>query len=433
MSSDTRGPISWQQAARVRNEQRYGRYGNIPNTFTAPKSLDADALCRRMFDLARREESLWITDASTQDGGWVSYASDLQLPVQTIQCGSRAEMVVIRKEIEQRPFERDGGLLWRLLLLEHPDETGALVRTVSTIFDHLVSDGRSMHLVQKELMGEAYPPEDRYRGSYRQWVSLMRERYPHVDDEPSSPHRDFWLRVLDGVEADSASSVPFAILPSRPFRGMATYVSAMATTSHTQLNEAARQLKASPFLLVVASAVAAIARTGPVDDLIFRVISSGRPMAYMNTHGFFADSLPMRLRDAALYDPERVLRLIVPLWAQMMRYQDTPWDYIRTVCSPSGVPVSVEPGSQQLVVNFMPYESEFVEEPAVGPISFPAHIESLHLMVRPMSDGRCKVGCTFNADHFAADGVQKFVEATADRLVHFVDRANSRRGGMPDS
>jgi hypothetical protein len=422
MNEHDRGPISWQQAARVRHETHYGKYANMFDLYELPDFISNDEVLRRLSDFARREEALSITDAAVYDGGhsedgWVTYAPEASLPVQSYRCDSRAEALKICEEIAGTPFERDGGLLWRFLTFEYLDASGKTVRAASHVLDHMVCDGRSMHLLKQQLTGAVYPGVRRYRGSYRQWAAWSREKYRHVPGGPSSPVREFWLRMLDGAEADAASAIPFAIPTDRPFSGLSTRVHASAAVSLAQLSQAGRRLRATPFLLVVAAAVAALAEAGPVDDLMFRMISSGRPVPYLNTHGWFADSLPMRLRGPALEDTQSVLRQVVPLWARMMRYQDTPWDYIRTACSPSSVPVGAEAGVRQLLVNFTPFESAPVEGPIPAEIVFPAYIESLHLMVNPVTDGRCQIWCTFNADHFITAEAQRFTSAVAGHLA----------------
>lgn len=428
MTECYRGPISWQQAARIRHERRYGKYGNMFDVFDIPDFVSDDEIRRRLFDFAFREEALWITDATVDqdgagEGGWVSYAPEIFLPVQSQRCGSRAEAVKISEEIARTPFERDGRLLWRFLTFEYPDASGKIARAACPVLDHMVCDGRSMLLLKQQMTCDKYSSVDHHRGSYREWVAWSREKYRHKHGGPSSPVREFWLRMLDGAEADTASTIRFAISPAKPFGGLSTRIYAAAAVSLAQLNHAARRLRATAFLLIVASAVAAIAEAEPVDDLIFRMITSGRPVPYMNTHGWFADSLPIRLRGPALHDTESVLRMVVPLWAQMVRYQDTPWDYIRTACSPSRVPVSAEADVRQLLVNFAPFESEPVGDPVPDLTVFPAYIESLHLMVNPTTDGRCEVWCIFNADHFIIEEAQRFVEKVAEHLVRFVSQA----------
>jgi hypothetical protein len=392
--------------------------------FNIPDFVSDDEVRRRLFDFARREEALWTTDAKADDEcGWASYSPGMLPPVHSHRCGSRAEVLKIVEEAMQTPFERDGSsLFWRFLTFEYPDESGKIVRAACPVLDHLICDGRSMLLLKQQLTSEVYPSVDRHRGSYREWAAWSRERYRHKHGGPSSPVREFWLRLLDGAEADTASSIPFGISPAKPFAGLSTLIHASAAVSLGQLNRAARRLRATSFLLVVAAAVAAIAEAGPIDDLVFRVLGNGRPVPYMNTHGWFADSLPMRLRGPALDDVESVLQLVVPLWAQIVRYQDTPWEYIRTACSPSRVPATTEYGAHQLLVNFTPFESEPTGDPGPAVSVFPAYIESLHLMARPATDGRCELWCIFNADHFIVEEAQRFLDAVAEHLVRAVSK-----------
>jgi hypothetical protein len=423
MTESGRGPISWQQAARVRHESHYGKYGPMVNVFNIPDFVSDDELHRRLFDFARREEALWITDATLDGGGSVAYAREMLPPVQSYRCDSREEVEKICEEAAQTPFGHDGRLLWKFLTFEYPDASRKIARAACPVLDHLVCDGRSMRLLKQQLTGESYPSIGRHRGSYREWVAWSREKYRHKHGGPSAPVREFWLRLLDGAEADAASAIPFEISPAKPFAGLSTRIYAAAAVSLGQLNHAARRLRATSFLLVVAAAVAAIAEAAPIDDLVFRVLSSGRPVPYLNTHGWFVDSLPMRLRGRALHDMESVLRIIVPLWSQMLRYQDTPWEYIRTACSPSRVPVSAEYGVHQLLVNFTPFESEPAGDSAPVLTVFPAYIESLHLMVNPATDGRCEIWCIFNADHYIVEEAQRYVRRVAEHLEQVVSQA----------
>lgn len=391
------------------------------SVFDIPDFVSDGEIRRRLFDFARREEALWITGATLDEGGWVSYAPEMIPPVQSFRCDSRAEVMKISEESAGTPFERDGrSLFWRFLIFEYPQESGKIARSACAVLDHLVCDGRSMHLLKQQFTGEIYPAVDRHRGSYREWAAWSREKYRHKHGGPSSPVREFWLRLLDGAEADTASGIPFGISPAKPFAGQCTRIYASAAVSLAQLDQAARRLRATSFLLIVACAVAAIAEAGTIDDLVFRVLSSGRPVPNMNTHGWFADSLPLRLRGPALHDMESVLRMVVPLWAQMVRHQDTPWEYIRTACSPSRVPASAEYGAHQLFVNVTPFESEPAGESVPALTVFPAYIESLHLMATPATNGRCELWCLFNADHFIVAEAQRFLGRVAEHLAAVV-------------
>jgi hypothetical protein len=125
----------------------------------------------------------------------------------------------------------------------------------------------------------------------------------------------------------------------------------------------------------------------------------------------------MRLRHKDLYDVDCALRIARSAWLEILGFQDTPWDYIRAACSPSHVPISQERGSRQVVINFVPHEVRGMYYYDVAEQTVEGHIDCVHLMVAPASNGQVHLTCMFNPDHFDKDGTRRFLGSLSLQLT----------------
>ncbi|HET9898157.1 MAG TPA: condensation domain-containing protein [Streptosporangiaceae bacterium] len=415
--AERQGPLSWQQEARLRNEHKYGNYLPIENIFLIPDHVTDRDLHARLRRVVDREDSLHIVDATMRDGGWVTYRPDLPLPLRYETCESFADIRAAASAATSGQFNRDGRPLWEVVVLKYADPAGRITRHACCVFDHLVSDGRSMHLLQNELMGDV-EANAASRGRYADWVNWQSQEFPRSGGRRTTPTREFWLRHLDGTLADRPTPVPFAISSPVGGGGLLTTTTVDLPIQVTALREAAQALRATPFLLVFANAVSWIARATSVSDVTTRIISNGRPLPYLCAQGWFADSLPVRMRDPKLADPARALSMARQILSQMLRFPyQAPWEYIRTACAPDNIQVSEETGRGQLVINVLPHASEGVLAESECERTVPGDIDGLHMLVLGNATGRCRLQAVFNPDDFSLAGVRMFLEDLAQQLT----------------
>lgn len=419
------GPLSWQQAARLRNERGHGRYNCIWNLFEIPDAVSDDEFRSRLAAMTDREDALRITNASLDDDCTV-YAPAAAAPLSVERCDSFDDMIALASAKAREQFHRDARPLWAVTVIEHPDGRGRRVRHACTVFDHLVADGRSMHLVQRELIGGETAGGG--RGRYREWVSWQNREFPRSGSVSGSLTRGFWLRHLDGTPADRATPLPFATEHPAP-RDLITVLNARAPVSSDAVRRVTRRLRTSPFVLVLAAVASLVAAGTGESDLTMRVISSGRPPKFANTLGWFADSLPIRLRDPLLRDPQRTVTVAGAAWSDILRsHYVAPWGYVHDVCRPGGS-AAAEFDRRQLVINFFPHDLGGMFSPDIPEKTAPGDIDGIHLLIWPRFDDCFGLRFLFNPDHFAIEGVRSFLHRLARQLTELTEGTADVRSG----
>ncbi|MDH6575307.1 condensation domain-containing protein [Kitasatospora sp. MAP5-34] len=420
-SGTTRGTPSLQQLARLRDERAHGRFASISNLFTVPEAVGDELFRERLTRVVRREEALRIVDGSLEDGGWIDYAADVAVPLDFRFCDSEEEMSTLARELAGRTFERVGSALWAVTVIGYRARNGRPARAACTVFDHFVTDGHSMHLLQKEL-SQAPTARPRHADSrYRDWVDWQRTRFPVPDTRPSSHDRDFWHLHLAGTGADRPTRLPFATLPEPGAPGEITSMNLALPVTAAGLRARAQMLGISPFLVVLASFAATVSGLSGATDLTFRVIVGGRPTDHLNRLGWFADSVPLRLAHPELADPLRSVAEVNARWSEVLAHQTTPLDYIRAACPPSPEH-EIDPARRrmQLVLNFVPQDLGGMYSEEVPELTVPGDIDGLHLTLLPGPDQRLRLGAMFNPGAFPKQATHDFLQHAIDDLAELV-------------
>jgi Condensation domain/Sulfotransferase domain len=404
-SRKARGPLSWQVATNLRRNASLGIASTpVEATFTVPEELTNDRLRERLAEMARREDILRITELPEDGYGTIAYSDEIDLPFETRTVDSPEDLEAELTELREGSFPLRGGPLWRLVVVEHPDHAGRSTRTACAVFDHMITDGRSLHLFEEEVTRTGQGGvSTRRRGRYRDFVLWQLERFPLEDaTEVDTPARTFWRRYLDGSAPTHATILPFCD-PNAPLCGREYVMRRPVPISTEALQATARRLRTTPLLVLLAGVVSAIGSFTAVEDLTLRYMAHGRVPQFLQTLGWFSGNMPLRIRGANLGDPLGALRATMASRSEILDFEETPWGYIMEVCG------ATDSETPQVTVNFSPYPSDerWSSKPAEETIE--GRRGFLNLAFASTTGGDTYVISRFDPDRFARDGVQSFV------------------------
>lgn len=415
----SRGGLSWRQAGRLRRDAARGE--RVPNggiLFPLPEELTAGELRDRLSTIAGREDVLNIVSIADAGEESVLYADTIEVPISTKRANSVDDMERLASEMSNHAFARHEGPLWELAVIEHPDETGQPVRTASAVFDHLVTDGRSLRLFRDEVLGAGHSPEE--QGRYRDWVRYQQEQFPLTNTAANTAAREFWLRRLDGAEADRPTPLPFCADPSAPLSGVVQTLYRNLPVSTADLQAAARRWRSAPSLVFVASLASAVSSVSAVNDVTLKVMTHGRKPGFLDTLGWFSDGVPLRVRSPQLADPGAALAAATAEWQATLEFHATPWDYAVAISAGVDADETTRGSRQraQVDLNFVHGDYDWVSSSQQGDATSPGLRGGLTIEVFAADDGDCLLECEFDAARFAPDGVRAFLEVVIARLVH---------------
>ncbi|EHR52419.1 non-ribosomal peptide synthase [Saccharomonospora marina XMU15] len=413
--SDTRGPLSWQQRSRLqRDHERHERIVNPKAVVALPSDLSFAQLRERLAAIVSREESLRVTEFSYARDS-VTYSADVELPLRQSEVDSAEELDELVSAAVERPFPRSGGPLWSVSVVTHPDRNGAPVRSLCVVFDHLVTDGRSRQLFLDELI-DRRAGSPRERGKYRNWVDWQLHRYPRDAAGAPAAARDFWRAYLDGTAPDRPAGLPFCAEPHGELSGVVNEIHLELPITIADLGTAAKGLKSSPFVIFLAAVSCTIGTVSAVRDVTLRVNTPARLGGYLDTLGYFAETVPVRVRSPRLDEPDAAVRATMTAWLQVLEHQTTPWDYVLAVASPTGR-ASTLSRPAQVLVNFIPW-------PMLGGQSAPppfrrfrAEVGTFQLIMTVSDRGRCHLHCQFDPHRFTEHGVRDFLVLLEQLIV----------------
>ncbi len=421
-AASQRGALSWQHLGRLRRDEKRkdrSKNINIGTLFAIQGHTTADQIRDRLTALVQRECALRITDASLGDGGYLVYSASLDLPLRVMSVGSPAELEAIAARMSHWVFPRQGGPMWEVAVIEHPDDFGRPRRSVCAVFDHLVSDARSLQLFRDEIMAGHQSTEGGQNGRYLDWVDWQLEQFPVDAPEISTAARDFWRRYLDGTTLFRAPALPFCVKEMQP-SGFVHVIRRDLPVSAATLRSAAGTLRTTPFLLILGSVVCAISEACGENDITFAVSVSGRRSGFLDTQGWFAGSLPIRVRDKSLGSLRHAVEAATRAWVATLEFQDTPWDYISLVCAD---PEAVDPEAavsyrqSQVDVNFVPFDIEEIASHGYEDQTIPGSLSTLRLGVVAQDGGTYHLDCQLDPERFVVTEVHAFLRMVADNLI----------------
>lgn len=312
---------------------------NLPSVKRVIGVLDPDALAAALAAVVRRHEAL-RTDYEQVDGEWyqvVAPPTAVEVPSDDLRGIAAAELdgvvaAAIAEEV-RRPFLLTSGLKVRARLLRTADTEHLLVVTLH----HIAADGSSIVRLTSEVAA---------------WYAATA-----LGSEPSVPvlpvqYADFtlWQRqqLADGALAAQldhwrdrlAGRLPVLELPTdrpRPaaFEHAAGSVEVAFDADATAgLRAAARAAGVTPFMFLLATYAATLARWSASDDVIVGTATANRRAETEHLVGLFASTVPIRVgigADATFAD---LLGDVKREVLSALGNQDVPFDRIVQVVNP---------------------------------------------------------------------------------------------------
>ncbi|WP_128378565.1 hypothetical protein [Streptomyces cavernae] len=413
----TTGPLSWQQEYSLRWESEYGPNETLYDSFVVPGLTEPGAVIDRVEELAANADVLRIVEAKPGDPQPATYSDRLEAPREVVRCTSPDDVGKAVREHHSAGFDA-AGPRWTFAVIEHPDETGRTVNTLSVLFDHLLADAHSMTLFRSRMLSGVNTEER--TGHFQEWVRAQRQEFDPT--APNNPARQFWLRTLDGASPYQGIN-PEVFGEGDGAHLGSIHINTFSSLSLTTLNELARRLKATPFVILLAVATATAAElTGGAPDLVIRSQNSGRTHATMNTLGSMATGMPFRLRHPQLECVDSALQVARAAWSDALRYYHTPWLFIETVSASTGVQDTAE-DHPQLILNFFPREISGIGEQhgEDGEVSY--QVSENELYVYPIEGGGLLLRLTVNLQHTSLRRAREFLSTFASRLKQLAEAA----------
>jgi hypothetical protein len=397
------GPLSWQQEYSLRWESQYGANETLYDSFVVPGVTDPRTVIERVEALAANADVLRIVAARLGDPQPVTYSERLEAPREFLRCTSPDEVAEVVRKHHAAGFD-PAGPRWSSLVVEHPNEQGRRVNTLSVLFDHLLADSHSMSLFRSRMLSGV--TDDEKTGQFQGWVDGQRREF-----DPESPDNRagrFWLEALDG--ASPYQGIPGAVFGESDGAALGSiHINTFSALSLARLSQLARRLKASPFVILLAVAAATAAElAGGASDLVIRSQNGGRTAATMKTLGSMATGMPLRLRHPQLACVDSALQVARAAWSDALRYYHTPWMFIERLSATAGVYDTAE-DNPQLILNFFPREISGIGEPhgRDGEVSY--QVSENELYVYPIEGGGLLLRLTLNLQNTSLVRAREFL------------------------
>jgi hypothetical protein len=403
-------PLSWQQEYSLRWESEYGPNETLYDSFVVPGLAEPCSVIDRVEDVAANADVLRIVEAKLGDPQPVTYSDRLEAPREIVRCASLEDVGQAVQRHRSTGFDA-AGPRWSFAVIEHPDEAGRMVNTLSVLFDHLLADAHSMALFRSRMLSGV--SADEKTGHFQEWVRAQRQDFDAT--APDNRVRQFWLKALDGAS-------PYHGIPAEVFgegdgaRPSGVHINIFSSLSLKTLNELARRLKATPFVILLAVAAATASElSGGTSDLVIRSQNSGRTHATMNTLGSMATGMPFRLRHPQLECVASALQVARAAWSDVLRYYHTPWLFIETVSASTGAQDTAEDNTQ-LILNFFPREIGGIGEQhgRDGEVSY--QVSENELYVYPIEGGGLLLRLTLGLQHTSLRRAREFLSTFNSRL-----------------
>jgi len=415
------GPLSWQQATCLRRNRLLGlKTGRLVTVVPVPADEPLAALRDRLSAMVAREEALRVVRLPADVDGSVTYADAIDVPISTLRADSAADLAQLFTELGQPQPEGaagPGGPLWRVVAVEHPDHSGRRTRSIWAALHHLIADPFSLLLFRDELAGRGNAVRTSRRGGYREWIEWQRRTFP-MDNGTATPSaaREFWRRYFDGGSPNHAVTLPFC-QPTAPVSGVERDLIHDLPVPSAALRAAAARLRSAPLLLVVASVAAAVGALTREADVTLRYVGHGRVDRYLETLGWFADDVPLRIRGPSLTDPHGALRAATLARQQIREYESTPWGYIMQACG------QTDAETPQVVLSLIPADEVPNPLPPARSTTLTGGRGDLHITVSAPRTRAGRVRFRFDPHRFAGDGVEGFARTVFARLTVLVEGA----------
>lgn len=264
-------PLSYGQASLWIFEQLVGPSPtySIPLVYDFHRPIDSTILRLALADLVRRHDVLRANICIERGMPRLAVVSDANVDVPLRLARIRGEPGARVDELTRRearsPFDfRDGGRLWRCLLIDHVDGARLVI-----VLHHMIFDSWSLSILNHELgcafdaraegKEPAFAPLNISYTDYAQWQRSVVWR-----DEL----REFWSRELQGAPVSD---------PEDTIDGGAPMSFQLDTVSPTQIRTASQTLGLTPFAFLYATFVLTLLDKRLNDDIVVGVPVSVRP------------------------------------------------------------------------------------------------------------------------------------------------------------
>ncbi|WP_308404058.1 non-ribosomal peptide synthetase [Streptomyces rhizosphaericus] len=280
-------------------EQRSGTY-HIPAVLRLTGDLDRDALEAALADVVARHEALRTVFAEDADGPYqrVLPADEARPRLDTVDTDEE-ELGGLLREAARRSFDLAADLPLRArLFVLGPREHVLLV-----VVHHIAGDGWSIGPLARDLT-TAYaarragqrPNLPALPLQYADYALWQRRTLGSEDDAGSLSFRQlaFWREALAGLPEE------LELPADRPRPAVASYKGRtvefeVPAALHERLVAAAREFRASPFMVMQAALAALLSRLGAGDDIPLGTPIAGRTDdAVEDLVGFFVNTLVLR-------------------------------------------------------------------------------------------------------------------------------------------
>jgi amino acid adenylation domain-containing protein/non-ribosomal peptide synthase protein (TIGR01720 family) len=401
---------------------------------TLKGALDKTALQAALNDLMVRHETLRTTFAATDKDPVQVIAARAELPLEFVAMpdATDAEIGAALIERERLPFDLNNGPLIRATLLEHSAEKHSLL----IVIHHIVSDGWSFNVLQREL-GEAY-------------AARRLGRPPAFTDLPIQ-YADFaswqraWLagdelsRQLTYWRDNLAGAPPVLELPlDRPRPEVQSTSGEIAElVLDAKLSERLKNIgntyRTTLFMTMLAGLKVLFSRLSGQDDILIGAPIAGRNrLETEGLIGFFVNALVMRTDLSGDASFAEVLGRVRRTTLEAYAHQDIPFELIVSELQPDRdtrysplfqVAFSVETaapaplGFDNLDVSYAPGDAG----------------TTTHDMVFLLwdIDGQVRGSVRYNTDLFNADTIERLLEQYTRVLEAVCDNPNQAIRELP--
>ncbi|WDZ85825.1 non-ribosomal peptide synthetase [Micromonospora cathayae] len=305
----------------------------IPAVVRLVGDLDLPALSAAVDDLVARHPALRTGLVSTPGGVVTVGVPASGGLLRTIRVPDEETALARARELIRTPFDLTRPPLLRALLVTLAADVHLLVLAVH----HVVADGWSLGVLAGDLSAcyaarrdgtDPPPSRDRGPGDFVRWHRRQ------AADGALAAGLEYWRNTLRGVPTvlELPGDHPRADRP-RYTGGRTTLLCPPALVR--RVTALARAEGVTPYAVLLSCFAAQVARTTGRTDMVIGSPAAGRPgPAFDGTVGYFANTLPLRLRPAAGASLRALLR---PVHEQVLRgleHQYVPFDQIVAAVDP---------------------------------------------------------------------------------------------------
>jgi amino acid adenylation domain-containing protein len=334
-TEELRGPLSPGQLRLYfveRTLEQPGLY-TVPMALTVDRELRPELLCRALQAVLARHPQLrgrflnqdtnLLLEIDPYQSPVLAFTDLSALPDTRLETALHSAFV---REI-MSPLDLEKGPLSRATLIRLGRHRSALLWTIH----HAVVDGWSAGLLMREL-DAAYVAAERgrqlpHRAPPASYFTYVEQTQTYLASEAATRAREFWKQELRGLpllELPADRPVP----AQRSNRAQIIWFSVDSKRSDA-LKQLARSLSVTPFVVLFSAFAVVLRRYTGQDDFAVGTVVSGRDaLAFNETVGFFARTLPIRCR---LDGNPRTAALIERVQKSLMaalEHQELPYDEI---------------------------------------------------------------------------------------------------------